>query len=52
MEKTKFDEEFQRLTTEMVEVAFEYIGRISEEVDNIYMLRWKMKCISTMFFTK
>ena len=37
MEKTKFDKEFQRLTTEMVEVAFEYIGRNSEEVDNVYI---------------
>lgn len=37
MEKTKFDKEFQRLTTEMVEIAFEYIGRNSEEVDNIYI---------------
>ncbi len=37
MEKTKFDKEFQRLTTEMVEIAFEYIGRNKEEVDNIYI---------------
>lgn len=37
MEKTKFDEEFQRLSTEMVEVAFEYVDRNSEEVDNIYI---------------
>lgn len=37
MEKTKFDKEFQRLTTEMVEIAFEYIGRNKEEVDNVYI---------------
>ncbi|MEO4006010.1 MULTISPECIES: hypothetical protein [unclassified Flavobacterium] len=37
MEKTQFDKEFQRLTTEMVEVAFEYVGRNSEEVDHVYI---------------
>lgn len=37
MNKTKFDEEFHRLTTEMVEIAFEYIGRNKEEVDNVYI---------------
>lgn len=37
MEKTKFDNDFQRLTTEMVEVAFEYIGRNREEVDKVYI---------------
>jgi len=37
MKKTKFDQEFQRLTTEMVEVGFEYIGRNKEEVDNVYI---------------
>lgn len=34
---TAFDTEFKRLTTEMVEVAFEYIGRNKEEVDTIYI---------------
>jgi len=37
MTPTTFDTEFQRLTTEMVEVAFEYIGRNKEEVDCIYI---------------
>lgn len=37
MEQTTFDTEFQRLTTEMVEVAFEYIGFNKEEVDGIYI---------------
>lgn len=37
MKKTLFDTEFQRLTTEMVEVAFEYIGFNKEEVDGIYI---------------
>lgn len=37
MEITQFDKEFKRLTTEMVEVAFEYVGRNSEEVDHLYI---------------
>lgn len=37
MTPTTFDSEFKRLTTEMVEVAFEYIGRNKEEVDGIYI---------------
>lgn len=37
MTSTTFDTEFKRLTTEMVEVAFEYIGRNKEEVDGIYI---------------
>jgi len=37
MTPTTFDTEFQRLTTEMVEIAFEYIGRNKEEVEGIYI---------------
>ncbi len=37
MEQTRFDTAFQRLTTEMVEVAFEYIGRNKEEVDGVFI---------------
>lgn len=37
MTPTTFDTEFQRLTTEMVEIAFEYIGFNKEEVDGIYI---------------
>lgn len=34
---TPFDTEFRRLTTEMVEIAFEYIGFNKEETDGIYL---------------
>jgi len=37
MTPTTFDTEFQRLTTEMVEIAFEYIGRNKEEAEGIYI---------------
>ncbi len=37
MNSTKFDQDFQKLTTEMVEVAFEYVGRNKKEVDNVYI---------------
>ena len=37
MTPTTFDTEFKRLTTEMVEIAFEYIGRNTEETDGIYI---------------
>lgn len=37
MDAAEFDERFEELSTGMVEIAFEYVGRNKAEVDNVYV---------------
>jgi len=38
MDKTEeFDEKFQRMTTKMVEIAYEFVDRNEEDIDRIYV---------------
>jgi hypothetical protein len=34
----EFDNEFQKLFTEMVEIAFDYVNKNTEEIDTVYVI--------------